>query len=313
MTVLTIVLGGCGGGSATMDRSTAPSIAAQAIPIPGSVSQSSNVRNGTTVDTVDATARIENGALFASAGVRGGWSVSIESPRFTERGWRGDGAGQRTSNGGFLEVNLFVQPQAGSDADYLVGGWWATVPASFLDAEGNTPDVYTREVLEAMAYGVFMDGTNPLPQSAVAPLSGSAIFGGTALMSWIVVDEARGALLSGSVSLTADFDAGPDGLGTIGGAISDFQQVTIATQQGLVGLPSVLSLETAPIGDDDSGFFTGETSMSFGGRQFGGRWGGQFYGSGGDAAPVSAAGTFGATTADGNETVLGVFGAHHTP
>ncbi|MDE0330500.1 MAG: hypothetical protein OXL41_01475 [Nitrospinae bacterium] len=313
MTVLTIVLGGCGGGSGTMDRWPAPSIAAQAIPNPGSVAQSSNVRNGTTVDTVDATARIENGAVFARAEVRGGGSVSIGPARFTVRGWHGDGAVQRTSNGDLREVNLFVQPQVGTDADYLVGGWWATVPSSFLDAEGNFPEIYTREILEAMAFGVFMDGSNPLPQSAVAPLTGSAIFEGTAIMSWIATDEAQGAVLSGLVSLTADFDAGTDGLGTVGGAISDFRQEIIAISEGLESLPSVLRLETAPIGDDHSGFFTGETSMTFRGRQYGGKWGGQFYGSGGDAMPMSAAGTFGVTTADGNETVLGVFGAHHTP
>ena len=73
-----------------------------------------------------------------------------------------------------------------------------------------------------------------------------------------------------------------------------------------------MTLGSADIGSSNSGFFTGDTSMTFDGSDFSGKWGGQFYGNGADPtdAPGSVAGTFGGATADGTEGFLGTFGAY---
>ena len=90
-------------------------------------------------------------------------------------------------------------------------------------------------------------------------------------------------------------------MGAIDGTIH-----SVTGEDGTPLSPSpTLTLQSAAIGDSGSGFFTGDTSMTYGdgaGRTFSGKWGGQFFGQDAAAtdAPVSVVGTFGAATDDGD-------------
>ena len=86
------------------------------------------------------------------------------------------------------------------------------------------------------------------------------------------------------MELTASF-GDSTALGTIEGSVSAFE---------LNGEPSedigVLTLESAAIGDSESGFFTGDTTLA-GTAGFEGEWGGRFFGNGeSDGQPGSVAG-----------------------
>ena len=96
-------------------------------------------------------------------------------------------------------------------------------------------------------------------------------------------------------------------LGTIGGHIDN-----VSVDDELVEGDPTLNLGTADIGEDNSGFFTGLTDMVYEGEEYTGKWGGQFFGNDDSTTPGppgSVAGTFGAATSDGANSVLGVYGA----
>ena len=78
------------------------------------------------------------------------------------------------------------------------------------------------------------------------------------------------------------------------------------TELGQLG---AVTLDEAMIGDADSGFFTGDTTMTADGDTLIGKWGGQFYGDGTSSTdqPDAVAGTFGAT--DGNKAIVGTYAA----
>ena len=120
-------------------------------------------------------------------------------------------------------------------------------------------------------------------------------------------NEGEAGPFTAAVALTANFgDA--EALGSISGTVSDVET------EGGSSIDTTLALESASIGDSDAGFFTGSTSMTFDGRAYAGRWGGQFFDDGADptAHPTSVAGTFGATTSDeagGTGSLVGAFGA----
>ena len=197
-----------------------------------------------------------------------------------------------------LSDNLMLVGDSGAasvqDADYLAGGIWVRVPAdatSVADYE----------------FGAFVDGNDPFEQSNLAGLTGEATYSGDATAVYSVVSTGRNYFPDAKASLTARFGDG-DALGTIEGRIHDITGEGPASDSydGVV-----VNLGSAAIGASDSGFFTGDTSTTGTDSEFTGKWGGQFYGNG--AAPTdppgSVAGTFGAATADGGESFVGVFGA----
>ncbi len=183
-----------------------------------------------------------------------------------------------------------------SDADYLAGGIWMRVPedaASVADYE----------------FSAFADGLDPFTQANLEGLTGTATYAGDATAVYSHQATNRNYFVDGDVSLTADFgDA--SSLGSISGTVSNF------TGEGpesdwYEGVS--VSLGAASIGIANSGFFTGDTSTRSSDPTdpgLTGKWGGRFYGNGaaGDH-PGSVAGTFGAATADGGESFVGVYGA----
>ena len=73
----------------------------------------------------------------------------------------------------------------------------------------------------------------------------------------------------------------------------------------------MLSLGTAPIGSQDSGFFEGAVTGADDERTYVGNWGGQFFGNGeSDGQPGSVGGTFGGRSTDDAISFVGAFGAH---
>ena len=180
------------------------------------------------------------------------------------------------------------------DADYLAGGIWVRVPA-----DAASVDDYE--------FGAFVDGNDPFQQANLAGLTGTATYTGEATAVYSHQGNNRNYFVDADVSLTADFgDA--SSLGSISGTVSN---VTGEGPEADAYDGVSVSLGTARIGDADSGFFTGDTSTSGTDSTFTGKWGGQFYGNGAAASdhPGSVAGTFGAATADGSESFVGVYGA----
>ena len=180
---------------------------------------------------------------------------------------------------------------------YLAHGTWTYVPddaRSFDDYE----------------YGAFIDGDDPFEQSNLAGLTGTATYVGEDGAQGIYANAAKQANqpFNADVTLMASFGYGDD-LGWIWGNINDIIIDGIA----LSGNPQI-SLRNTPIGSTHSGFFSGDTRMSFGVTTLTGKWGGQFYGNEiSDAdTPAAVAGTFGVANVAGGESFLGVFGAQET-
>ena len=180
------------------------------------------------------------------------------------------------------------------DADYLAGGIWVYVPGND-EADNN------------YAFGAFVDGNDPFTQSNLAAVESTATYEGEATGIYTSADE--NIFFDAEASLTADFGDGID-LGTISGTIDGFE-----SDDGSILESPTLTLETADIGNTDSGFFTGDTAVTVAGEDYTGKWGGQFYGNpesgatGDDAQPGSVAGTFGGAIADGSKSFIGIFGA----
>ncbi len=166
--------------------------------------------------------------------------------------------------------------------------------------------------LDDYEYGAFFDGSDPFQQNNLAGVTGSVTYsleyGATGVNA--VVEEGRNYFFNADVTLTAEFGNGSE-LGTISGRIHNFEAYFEEEPVELSENP-VLTLGSADIGSSNSGFFTGDTSLTYDGSDFSGKWGGQFYGNGANPtdAPGSVAGTFGGATADGSESFLGVYGAY---
>ena len=192
-----------------------------------------------------------------------------------------------------LSGNLRFTPDD-TDADYLAGGLWVRVPA-----DAASVDDYE--------FGAFMSGSDPFQQDNLAGLEGTATYEGGAHAVYSHQPKNRNYFVGGTVRLTAEFgDA--DSLGSISGTVSDFRGEG-PTSDSYDGVR--VSLGTAQIGSADSGFFTGDTSTSGTDSAFTGKWGGRFYDNGAVAGvrPGSVAGTFGAATADGGESIVGAYRA----
>ena len=176
------------------------------------------------------------------------------------------------------------------DTDFLAGGIWVYVPD-----DATSVDDFT--------FGAFVHGEDPYNQSNLIGLTGEYTYTGDATGVYSVLADERNYFFDADVTLTADFDDGAN-LGTIGGHIDN-----VWVDDELVEGDPTLNLGTADIGGDNSGFFTGDTDMVYEGENYTGKWGGQFFGNDDTNPPGSVAGTFGAATSDGANSVLGVYGA----
>jgi hypothetical protein len=204
-----------------------------------------------------------------------------------------------TNNGGVWTINALptgAMPVAGGtqtisvpDTDFLAGGIWVYVPD-----DATSVDDFT--------FGAFVHGEDPYDQSNLTALTGEYTYTGDATGVYSVLADERNYFFDADVTLTANFGDASN-LGTIGGHIDNF-----SVDDELVEGDPTLNLGTADIGGDNSGFFTGDTDMVYEGENYTGKWGGQFFGNDGTNPPGSVAGTFGAATSDGANSVLGVYG-----
>ncbi len=227
--------------------------------------------------------------------------------RLTGSCGRGVSNGRTTLSGEWVFIPTTPTPAGTTttrtvqDADYLAGGVWLYVPESG----------------DAYQFGAFVDGGQPFLQSRIEGLTGTAKYAGDATGIYVEKESSTAAAEIGyfdaEVTLTADFGTNAE-LGTIRGVIDNF--VEESTDEAIVGDPEV-TLRQADIGSADSGFFKGKTTATLSGREFTGKWGGQFYGNGATATahPGSVAGTFGGAAPenadDGYEaSFVGAYGAY---
>ncbi len=307
---LPLVLSACGSsGSGQMslqqaiggnNTAMAAARAATSVPRPGSVTQSPNAADRvqvTNFDPANSSFTITNTNTAAGAG----WTIGTGNaqPLNAEAG-ADDGIWlvQQVEGGQRVVV---AYPRAADEeegTDWLAAGIWAFVPDS--------------EALGDYEFGAFADGGAPLTDAnlqALQALTGTARYGGQAVGVYysFSADESEAGPFTADVALEANFSTA-EALGSISGTVSD-----VETQDG-TAIDATLALGSADIGSSNAGFFTGATSMTFGGRTYAGRWGGQFFDHGADTdAPASVAGTFGATTSEaggtGTGSLVGAFGA----
>ena len=185
------------------------------------------------------------------------------------------------------------------DLDYLVLGYWAIY----------LKDTNTGELTGSTSIGVSAGGSDPFTANNIAGLTGTATYEGPA--TGILADRTESGedpfhYVTAKAILEADFGDG-SALGTIFGRIAE------ARVEGGDALPD-MNLGAADITNSWSGGnFRGDTSVTTSsGETLSGSWGGKFFGNGAGATdqPGSMAGTFGATSADGNVSVVGAFGAY---
>ena len=195
-------------------------------------------------------------------------------------------------NGWIFVPSRGTQTVSEPDSDYLAGGIWLIAP----DDAASAADYQ---------FGAFADGSDPFLQPSLAAVTGTATYTGDA--TGVYSAKEAGGVTSGyldaDVRLTANF-GGANGLGTINGSLASF---------ALDGapVPGALTLGTANIGAQNSGFFRGTVTGADDQRSYTGHWGGQFFGNGdADGRPGSVAGTFGGHSTDDVVTFVGAFGAH---
>ena len=173
------------------------------------------------------------------------------------------------------------------DPDYLVGGIWVYAPDG-----ASGPEDYE--------FGAFVDGNDPFTAANLGALTGTASYAGEATGVYTDATEDGNYFFDADVSLTANFDTD-----LISGTMSGFEE----DGEPVAGNPR---LTLGEAGIQSTNFFSGDTSMTFGGDDFTGKWGGQFYGNGSSDTdhPGSVGGTFGGATAEGDKAFLGAFGAY---
>ena len=214
-----------------------------------------------------------------------------------------------------------------ADADYLVLGFWDRIPRRWLSAEGSSSrdlfwgdDGFSAQFFREIEYGFFVNGNDAFEQANIAPITRSATYEGDAFAIYVdtnvnpATNVGKESFLQADVTLTANFGDGSEN-GTVRRRPAELPAYGPGLARHEIGeltaYPAALTLKSARIGDSHSGFFAGDTAMTFDGSSFAGKWGGQFYGNGEtDGRPGSTAGTFGAATSDGSKTVLGAFGAY---
>ena len=313
--------------SITTGLSMAIAEAAGNEPVQGSITQSSDGTNAVSDDIVGVEVTSENGQLMYDVSYDGTSIVSTKRgeavegveliydrpkgtelfERFEEGAWKSvefyrslrAGDAETGSVAGDLWVDVYTDYEGENDTDYLAGGIWVFAPD-------------TATSLADYEYGAFADGNDPFAQSALPALTGTATYEGAA--TGVYSEDSRNWFFDAVATLEANFDGGTNNLGTISGRIynADVYGVReLGDNFDVRRIDATLRLGAANIGGPEAGFFTGNTSMTSDGDTYTGKWGGQFYGNGeSDGKPGSVAGTFGAATMSGDESLLGAFGAY---
>ena len=303
---LPLVLSACGSsgsGQMSLQREVAgnhtaraAARAAESPPRPGSVTQSSNAADRIEVSDFDPA---NNSFTITNTAPGAGWTIGTGNARPLNGGGAGDAIWLAQQVDGGRRV-VFAYPRAAEEGgtDWLAAGIWTFVPDS------EEPGDYE--------FGAFADGGAPLTGAnlqALQALTGTAQYAGQAVGVYYAfstsTDESEAGPFTADVALTANFSTA-EALGSISGTVSG-----VETQDG-TAIGATLALGSADIGSSNAGFFTGATNMTFGGRAYTGRWGGQFFDNGAATdPPASVAGTFGATTSEagGTGSLVGAFGA----
>ena len=210
--------------------------------------------------------------------------------------WQGVEHFAITGSGGRYYSAYYADVEDNADADYLTLGYWAWIPGP---GSFRTPFV-----------GAAAGGSDPFFVEHITAVSGQATYEGAANGLYAARKESPAFRNFGAdVRLTADFDEN-----SIGGTITNGTDSATGEQlfKGLV-------LEEASIRTAGAAFFGSEVRGLVNGKYMEGDWGGQFYGNGlattdipvsSAESPGSVAGTFGATSLDGDESLLGVFRAY---
>ncbi len=216
-------------------------------------------------------------------------------------GWKGVETHKDATNGIF-NWDAYADIQGSADSDYLSLGSWLFI---YKDPESGS-------FTGSYDLGVAAGGNDPFENDNLAGLTGEANYRGPATGVYMMKTDADADpvfdYFDARADLAVDFgDA--DILGSISGTVSG------GRTDGGVSLPS-LTLGSADItGSVLGGSFDGDVSGTTGGVALSGKWGGKFFGNRAAPAdhPGSVAGTFGANTADGLQSVIGAFGAKRTP
>ena len=336
---------------------------AEARPRAGSVTQSSNINNGITVDSIS----VDNSNYPRLINIinNGSWSIgfishndltdlSYESvfpnfdlfnsyvpnignireylekyPYSIRQGVSSMTGGPYSS--GDIKVMVSARGRNLDSRNYLVLGSWGQLNCALdiidCDREFTNPqdelDFYNEASYNAMSQlkinelyneiGVFVDGGDPFLQDNFHQLTGklsySGPFGGSLYKNNVIAaatSTTYGPSLYGEINLTADFNNISD-LGSISGYIDlEFldQGNSIQSYSGR------LNLERSAVGNSHSGFFDGNVSGTVDGKDYRGKWGGQFYGNNSsDGFPETVAGTMAATSSDGNYTIISPWAA----
>ena len=256
-------------------------------PRAGSITQSSNATNGITTDSVSVTASYEGGQVrYRVQNSSAGWSIdsAVDTVLERHRGDNWDGIElMKELPGGDLYVDVYSEDRVRQNQDYLAGGLWVYVPDSATQ-------------IGDFNLGVFGDGNDPFKQTDLAALTGTVTYRGEATLMYS--EGSRIYFVDASVTLTVDFDRE-----TVNGRIHSFYDEDGSPVSGVV-----VMLDETDIGDSNSGFFSGVTSVEEPNNTEGdGKWGGQFFGNG-NGVPRIVGATFGVTT-DSGATALGVLGA----
>ena len=282
----------------------------QARPKPGSVTQSSNTENGITTDSISIQNNTNNIVLSNTKR----WSTTIpKRSRTVDMGPlepyldiadKGDFPFwvPENSQGTYVEVDITLEFReefglvfndggtvvdgvfgtGGSirETDYLTLGYWVNPT--------RNPPATSADIEEI---GLYVTGGNVFSNN-IQNLTGNATYSGP-VMAVIVphnvplpssIDGGRGTLF-GNINLTANFED-VDSLGTISGYMNDFrhyEEIDLGNgfRRGtgeVLNYPGSLILEQVNIGNNHGGFFDGNVSGNLNGRDYQGKWGGQFYG-----------------------------------
>ena len=239
-----VAVTGCGGGgksggsSPSYDRLVVPRIlntagaiqgaatalhgAAEAVPVPGSVNQSSDVDNDGFQVMVSGPAKTLTIEVYNTDPTDDGRDApryDRERPTVTEpvdpplkpggygvvRAASGKGLARRrvlpASGGrrphigfpaGQLWVDLYTDYEGEDDTDYLAGGIWVFVPE-------------TATAVDEYEFGAFVDGNDPFSEDPTA-LTGTAKYEGDATGVYSVQEDSLNFFFDALVELTADFD-----------------------------------------------------------------------------------------------------------
>ena len=301
----------------------------QARPKPGSVTQSSNTENGITTDSISIQNNTNN--IVLSNTTR--WSTTIpkvsrtvDSEPYVDVADRviyrypnseditlefREKFGLVFSNGGAPDGG-FGTGGVIRETDYLTLGTWAKVRNY-----NKNPNATSAEIEEI---GLYVTGGNVFSNN-IQNLTGNATYSGPVYAMIVphnvslktpsefspILGGGNGEFY-GNITLTANFED-VNSLGIISGYMDNFRYY----EQHYEGVrnsndptnvliyPGSLILEQVNIGNNHGGFFDGNVSGNLNGRDYQGKWGGQFYGTG--SVPNTVAGTAAATATDGSATI----------